>query len=216
MTSILVVDDHGLMRMGIIRMLEDREEFTVIGEAASGEESLHLVPQLKPDVVLMDLKMPGMGGVEATRKLLASHPGLKIIIVTGLVDHFHPPHLIKAGAMGYVTKTGGLQEVVNAIHAALRGRQYFSSNIAQQLALRNCHADPYASPFDCLSQRELQTTMLIIHGKRPQEIASIFSVSNKTVNTYRYRIFEKLGINSDVELTLLAVKYNIVSPEIKC
>ncbi len=213
MTSILVVDDHDMVRMGIVRMLNDVTGYEVVGEANSGEEGVRLVRQLEPDVVLMDVKMPGIGGLEATRKMLAGNPGVKIIAVTACDDSLYPERLIKAGAMGYVTKAGGFAEITAAINAAVRGRQYLSGTIAQQLALKSCKPGQDESPFERLSERELQTALLIVSGKRAQDIANLFSVSGKTVNTYRYRIFEKLEINSDVELALLAVKYNLLDPE---
>lgn len=213
MTSILVVDDHDLVRMGIVRMLDDVPGYQVIGDAKSGEEGIKIARELKPDVVLMDVKMPGMGGLEATRKMLAANPAVKIIAVTACDDTLYPARLLQAGAVGYVTKGTGFSDITTAIDTVVRGRQYMSSAIAQQLALRNASGSQNDSPFECLSQRELETAMMIAGGRRAQDIAVTFSVSPKTVNTYRYRIFDKLSIHSDVELALLAVKYNLLDPE---
>lgn len=214
LTKILVVDDHDLVRMGIVRMLADIQGYQVVGDAKSGEEAVTKARSLQPDVVLMDVKMPGMGGLEATKKLLTVNPHIKIIAVTACDDDLYPTRLMQAGAVGYVTKGAEFSEITSAINKVIRGDLYMSSSIAQQLALKKF--SPTAnqeSPFEKLSQRELQTAMHIANGQKVNDIAETFCVSPKTVNSYRYRIFEKLGINSDVELTLLAVKHNLLDPE---
>lgn len=214
MTRILVVDDHDLVRMGIVRMLADVNGYQVVGDAKSGEEAVTKMRKLMPDVVLMDVKMPGMGGLEATKKLLSINPGVKIIAVTACDDNLYPTRLMQAGAMGYVTKGAEFNEITDAINKVICGQLYMSNSIAQQLALRNFAGNnSQESPFEKLSQRELQTAMFIANGQKVTDIAQAFSVSPKTVNSYRYRIFEKLNINSDVELTLLAVKHNFLDPE---
>lgn len=213
MTKILVVDDHDLVRMGIVRMLNDVEGYEVVGDAKSGEEAIAKARELMPDVVLMDVKMPGIGGLEATRKMLAVNPSVKIIAVTACDDSLYPSRLLQAGAVGYVTKGTGFADITTAIDTVVRGKQYMSSSIAQQLALKTISGQQNTSPFELLSRRELETAMMIAAGQKVQEIANTFCVSPKTVNSYRYRIFEKLGINSDVELALLAVKHNYLDPE---
>lgn len=214
MTKILVVDDHDLVRMGIVRMLADIDGYQVVGDAKSGEEAVTKARILKPDVVLMDVKMPGMGGLEATKKLLTVNPVIKIIAVTACDDDLYPTRLMQAGAVGYVTKGAEFTEITDAINKVIRGDLYMSNSIAQQLALRTFSGNSnQESPFEKLSQRELQTAMLIANGQKVNDIANTFCVSPKTVNSYRYRIFEKLDINSDVELTLLAVKHNLLDPE---
>jgi two-component system invasion response regulator UvrY len=214
LTKILVVDDHDLVRMGIVRMLADVEGYQVVGDAKSGEEAVTKARILKPDVVLMDVKMPGMGGLEATKKLLTVNPVIKIIAVTACDDDLYPTRLMQAGAVGYVTKGAEFTEITDAINKVIRGDLYMSNSIAQQLALRTFSGNGnQESPFEKLSQRELQTAMLIANGQKVNDIANTFCVSPKTVNSYRYRIFEKLDINSDVELTLLAVKHNLLDPE---
>lgn len=210
-TRILVVDDHELVRMGLVRMLSDVEDFDVVGEACTGEEAILMTRELSPNVILMDVKMPGMGGLEATKKLLQNHDDVKIIAVTALDDDLFPTRLLQAGAMGYVTKGADLDEIIKAIRTVSSGNLYMTDAIAQQLALKNLgigNAD--ISPFELLSERELQTALLICTGKKALEIADTFCVSPKTINSYRYRIFDKLDINSDVELTLLAVKHKVL------
>ena len=214
MIRILIVDDHDLVRMGLVYMLGDVEGFEVIGQASTGEEAISVTRELAPDIVLMDVKMPGMGGIEATRKLTNANPAVKIIAVTSCDGDLFPARLLQAGALGYVSKGADLEEMIKAIRTVIQGTLYMSNSVAQQLALKNFSVNKMVnSPFEKLSERELQTAMMISSGKKAQEIADTFCVSPKTVNSYRYRIFEKLNINSDVELTLLAVRHNILDIE---
>jgi two-component system invasion response regulator UvrY len=207
---VLVVDDHDLVRTGITRMLADIEGLQVVGEADSGEESLKQARELKPDVVLMDVKMPGIGGLEATRKLLRSHPDIKVVAVTVCEDDPFPTRLLQAGAAGYMTKGAGLAEMVQAIRLVFAGQRYISPQIAQQLALKSFQPQSSNSPFDLLSEREIQIALMIVGCQKVQAISDKLCLSPKTVNTYRYRIFEKLSIGSDVELALLAVRHGMV------
>jgi DNA-binding NarL/FixJ family response regulator len=203
-----VVDDHDLVRTGITRMLADIDGLQVVGEGDSGEAALKLARELKPDVVLMDVKMPGIGGLEATRKLLRSHPDIKVVAVTVCEEDPFPTRLLQAGAAGYLTKGAGLDEMVQAIRLAFAGQRYISPQIAQQLALKSFQ--PQGSPFDALSEREIQIALMIVGCQKVQIISDKLCLSPKTVNTYRYRIFEKLSVTSDVELTLLAVRHGMV------
>ena len=214
MARILVADDHDLVRMGIVRMLSDIDGFEVVGEAKNGEEAVNQARELRPDVVLMDVKMPGIGGLEATRKIQTACDSARVIAVTAVSDELFTERLMKAGAYGYVTKGAGFEEIISAIKTVMRGSLYMSSDIAQQLALRNVGgAKKEDSPFEQLSEREMQTVIMITNGAKVQKIADTFCVSPKTVNSYRYRIFEKLNIQSDVELALLAVKHKILDVE---
>jgi len=208
--KVLVVDDHDLVRAGIIRMLADVDSIQVIGQADSGENGLKLVRELKPDVVLMDVKMPGIGGLEATRKLLRSHPEVKVIAVTACEEDPFPTRLLQAGASGYLTKGADIQEMITAIRHAFGGQRYISAQIAQQLALKSFQPQSNSSPFDLLSEREIQIALMIANCHKVQVISDKLCLSPKTVNTYRYRIYEKLSITSDVELALLAVRHGMV------
>lgn len=213
MTKIIVADDHDLVRMGIVRMLSDIKHFDVVGEAKTGEEAVSLSRELKPNVILMDVKMPGIGGLEATRKILAMESNIKVVAVTALSDDMYTDRLMKAGAAGYVTKGAGFDEIIKAIETVIQGNLYMSTDIAQQVALRSFSSVSHSSPFEELSERELQTAIMISSGSKVQNIADSFCISPKTVNSYRYRIFEKLNIQSDVELALLAVKFKLLDVE---
>lgn len=213
MIKVLVVDDHDLVRMGITRMLADVSGLKVVGEAASGEDALRMARELNPQVVLMDVKMPGIGGLEATRKLLRQDPDIRVVAVTVCDEEPFPSRLLKAGAAGYLTKGAALEEMIKAIRVVASGQRYISPEIAQQLALKNLEEEK-ASPFEVLSEREMQITMMIVNCQKVQEISDRLFLSPKTVNSYRYRIFEKLSIDSDVELTLLAVRHGLLSTDL--
>lgn len=209
--KVLVVDDHELVRTGICRMLADTPDIQIVGEAESGEQAIELARQHQPEVVLLDVNMPGIGGVETTRRLLQSVTGIKILAVSGLSEEPYPSMLLKAGASGYITKGAPLDEMVRAIRKVIQGGKYFSADIAEQLA-SSYLSDQQNSPFDLLSEREMQVAMMVVNCVSAQEIADRLFVSVKTVNTYRYRIFEKLQIDSDVKLTHLAMRYRLITP----
>ncbi len=213
MIKLFIVDDHDLVRTGISRMLDNVSGLKVVGEASSGEEALREVREANPDVVLMDAKMPGIGGLEATRKLLRQNADVKVIAVTVCGDEPFPSRFLQAGAAGYLTKGAALDEMVKAIQLVHSGQRYVSPEVAQQLALKPFSSSGEGSPFDLLSERELQIAMMVVNCQKVQEISDKLFLSPKTVNSYRYRIFEKLGIASDVELTLLAIRHGMVDVE---
>jgi two-component system invasion response regulator UvrY len=207
--KVLLVDDHELVRIGIKRLLQDIHGIKVIGEASTGEEAIRIAKELIPDVVLMDVQMPGIGGLEATRKMIRHNPDIKILALTVFDDEPYPSRLLQAGAAGYITKGCDAEEMIRGIRTVYSGQRYISSEIAQQLALKR-FAKPEESPLDILSERELQIMLMITSGQKVQDISDKLCLSPKTVNSYRYRIFEKLSINSDVELTLLAIRLGLI------
>lgn len=209
MITVLVVDDHDVVRAGVARLLSDVKGMKVIGEAESGEKAVRIAKEKKPQVVLMDVKMPGIGGLEATRKMLRNDPDIKIIALTVCGEEPFPSKLLQAGAAGYITKDSSIDEIVNAIKTVYSGKRYIGPEIAQQLALKTV-SDSEKSPIDSLSERELQVMMMITEGQKVQEISDKLCLSPKTVNSYRYRLFDKLGVASDVELTHLAIKHGIL------
>jgi len=210
---VLIVDDHQLVRIGTSRLLEDVEGLEIVANADSGEQAIEFVQQLSPDVVLMDVQMPGIGGLEATRRCLRIDPDVKIIAVTMHEDEPYPSKLFKVGVSGYITKKVNMEEMVRAIRKVMAGERYISSDVAQQLALRPFN-DKLASPFEQLSSREMQITLMVIMGHKVNEISERLSLSPKTINSYRYRIFEKLNVNNDVSLTKLAIMHGIIDAEV--
>ncbi|HSJ48103.1 MAG TPA: UvrY/SirA/GacA family response regulator transcription factor [Gammaproteobacteria bacterium] len=209
MIRVLIVDDHELVRTGIKRILEDTQDIRVIAEASTGEEALNQVREHGPDVVLMDVNMPGIGGLEATRKIIQTHPGLRVIVVTIHVDEPYPTRLLEAGASGYLTKGCAVDEIVDAIQVVHRGERYIGADIARQLALSMLPGGE-RSPFDKLSQREMQVMLMVTQGHSIQDISDRLCLSPKTVSTYRYRLYEKLGVDNDVELTHLAMRHGMI------
>lgn len=209
MINVLLVDDHDLVRTGIRRLLEDVPGIKVYDEAESGEQAILLVRNKRPDVVLMDVTMPGIGGLEATRKLKAYIPDLPIIILTVHTDDPFPSSLLKAGADGYLHKGCKVDEIVDAIKQVHAGQRYICSAIAQNLALSLLPGNEN-SPFDNLSQREMQVMLMLVQGERVQDISEQLHLSPKTVSTYRSRLFEKLNIRNDAELTRLAMRHGML------
>lgn len=205
----MLVDDHELVRLGIKRLLQDVHGLKVVGEASTGEEAIRLAKETIPDVVLMDVQMPGIGGLEATRKMVRHNPDIKVLALTIYGDEPYPSRLLQAGAVGYITKGCAAEEMIRAIRTIHSGQRYISSDIAQQLALKR-FTKAEDSPLDILSERELQIMLMITSGQKVQDISNKLCLSPKTVNSYRYRVFEKLGIHSDVELTLLAIRLGLV------
>jgi two-component system, NarL family, invasion response regulator UvrY len=209
--TVLVVDDHDLIRVGICRLLAEVPDLTVVGQAGSGEEAITMVRDLVPNIVFMDIRMPGIGGLEATQRILSQHPEIKVIVVSAFNDEVYPAKLLKAGASGYITKNADTDEIKIAVQTVLSDNIYVSPQLAQMLVVSGM-SNNAKSPLAQLSQRELQIAELITSGKRANDVAVTLNISPKTINTYKYRIYEKLGVSNDVELTLAAVKYGLVDP----
>jgi len=210
--TVLVVDDHDLVRAGVVSLLSSISGIQVVGEASSGEEAINIAREKRPNVVLMDLRMPGIGGLEATHRILQIDSDIKIIILTSCANEPFPSKLLQAGARGYLTKGILVDEMVAAIRAVHSGKRYLGPEIAQQLALKTL-SDGEETPFDKLSERELQVAMMISSGQTVARIAEKLCVSPKTINSYRYRIYEKLKLKTNVELTLLAMRYELLENE---
>lgn len=212
MINILVVDDHELVRAGISRLLGDVSGIRVIAAVSSGEDAIKVAKEKHPDVILMDVKMPGMGGLEATRKILRHNPEIKVIALTVYAGEPFPTKLLQAGAVGYLTKGAGLDEMVTAIRSVHSGKRYLGPEIAQQLAFKTLN-ETEKSPFELLSERELQVLLMITSGQKVNEISEQLHLSPKTVNTYRYRLYDKLKVTTDVELTHLALRNGLLDTE---
>lgn len=210
MINVLLADDHDLVRLGMSRLLEDVEDFNVIAEATTGEEAVNLCREHPVHVVLMDINMPGMGGLEATKKIVQRDDAIKVIVVTMSEDEVLAQRLLKNGAAGYLTKGCKITEIVHAIREVSANRRYITPEIAQQLALAGTRPDEDRSPFQELSERELQVMMMVLEGKRTNDISDSLCLSPKTISTYRHRLFTKLDIQSDVELTRLAITHGII------
>ncbi|HAR30815.1 MAG TPA: DNA-binding response regulator [Gammaproteobacteria bacterium] len=208
MIRVLLVDDHKLFRLCLRRMLETNKGLTIVGEAADGESGVAAARELRPDIILMDLLMPGVGGLEAIRRIGQLELPCRTIVLSACEEQPFPMQALKAGAAGYLTKGVSPEELQNAIRRVFLGKRYLSTDIAQTLAV-NAWEEREAGPFDALSNRELQIMMMVANCHKVSDISSSLHLSPKTVNSYRYRIFEKLNVSSDVELALLAARYGM-------
>jgi len=212
MIRVFILDDHALVRAGLRLILEKSGETDVVGEAATGEEGLAAIRRLRPDVVLCDLHLPGISGLDVTERLVRSGADTRVIIVSIQEDGPMPRRLIEAGAHGYLGKAGDPAELVRAVREVFRGRRYLGTHVAQKLALDGLGGG--ASPFDALSPRELQVARLLCQGLRMEEIGRRLSLSGKTVATHKYRLFDKLGIRDAIALARLAGQHGICDPAV--
>ena len=209
MIRLLVVDDHELVRIGLRHLLADYPAIHVAGEAADGETAIRMNRELKPDVVLLDVSLPGLSGFEVTTRLRQFSPGLGIIILTVHDEAPYPAQLLAAGASGYLTKGCPATELVQAIQSVARGGRHVGAQIAQQMAL-NMLPGGQSSPFDELSAREMEVMLMLASGRKIADIAETMHLSPKTIATYKYRVFDKLNTRSDVDMTRMAIRYGIV------
>lgn len=206
--SILLVDDHELIRAGISRLIADETDMQVVAEVSSGEAALQYVENARPSIVLMESGMNGIGGIETTRQLLSKISNIHIIAMSSVNTGVIPAQILRAGARGFITKRASTQEMLKAIRLVAEGNRYITPQVAVQLAM-----DPFNRNeklmFDKLSRREMQIAHMLTDGNKVSKISEYLKLSPKTVYSYRYRIFEKLGIRSDVELTILAMKHGL-------
>lgn len=207
---VFIVDDHALVRTGMRMILSAETDIEVVGDVETGEEAMPLIRRLKPDVVLCDLHLPGLSGLEVTERVVKGDHGTRVIIVSVLQDGPMPKRLLEAGASGYVGKGGDAGELLRAIREVARGKRFLASGIAQKLALAGIDGD--ASPFDSLSPREMEIALLLVQGLRQDDIAKRLSLSAKTVNTHKTRLFEKLEITDTIALARLASRYGVIDP----
>ncbi len=209
MINVIVVDYQRLVRIGVAGVLKKSNRIEVIAEANNGEEAVELCRSMHPNVVLMDIAMPGIGGLEATRRINRLERGIKVIIVTSLIRDPFPLQALKAGANGYLSKKSAEDELEIAVRKVFVGKRYLSTDVAQLLAFRSMDSDAIC-PFEKLSNREMQIALMVVNCQKVPAISKQLHLSPKTVNSYRYRIFEKLSVSGDVELTLLAVEHNLI------
>jgi two-component system, NarL family, invasion response regulator UvrY len=208
MIRVFVVDDHTLVRT-LYTMLFDRElDIELVGEAGTGEDALPAIRASRPDVVVTDLHLPGMGGLELTERLLRGGSGPKIVVVSMQQDGPMPRRLLEAGASGYLSKDCPGEELLRAIREVARGRRYVGADIARHLALLSLEGQ--GSPFDLLSPRELEIAARVARGQRMADIARELSLSAKTVATHKYRLLAKLGIDDALALARLAQQYGLL------
>ena len=209
MITVLLTDDHELVRTGIRRLLEDSKQVSIVGEADCGEKSIQLAQEHQPDVILMDVNMPGIGGVEACRRILQRNPKQKIIVLSVHNEQTFPKRLLEIGARGYLTKECGVDEMIEAIRQVHAGNSYIAISIAQQLALSLLPGND-VNPIDRLSRREFQVMLMISQGLSNAQISDKLCLSPKTISTYRLRLLEKLDAHNEVDLIKIAVEQGMV------
>jgi len=211
MIRLMLLDDHALVRTGFRLILGGQADIEVVGEAESAEDALPQIRKLKPDVLLCDLHLPGLSGLELTERIVRGDSGTRVIAVSVLEDGPMPRRLLEAGAFGYVGKACDADELLRAVRDVARGKRYLASAIAQGLALAGLQGES-ASPFDTLTPRELEVALLLNQGLRQEAIAKRLSLSAKTVNTHKTRLFDKLGIHDNIALARLVSQYGLIDP----
>jgi DNA-binding NarL/FixJ family response regulator len=207
-TTIALIDDHAVVRAGVRRLLEQESLFEVIGEAESGEKAYQIFGELKPDVMVMDLSMPGMGGLEAIRRILMRHEKAKILVLSMHEDLSFANQALKLGAKGYLTKNTLADDLVKSIQTVSKGDVFLSDEIAKKMAMQSISGNQ--DPIHELSAREFEIFRLLAEGLDIDAIASTLNISSKTVSNYQTMIKQKLNINSPVELIRYAIKAGVI------
>lgn len=212
MIKVYLVDDHALIRAAIINLLKSAADIDIVGEASNGEDALKFIRNNNVNVVLVDISMPGMSGVELTRRLIQMKPDIKVIALTSHEDDLYTAQVLKLGAAGYLTKGTNADELNKAIHAVYEDKHYLTPHVAEQMAGKYLTGS-HTSPFEGLKPRELEILLLVSRGNKAAEIAEKLFLSAKTINSYRYRLYKRLNIKSDVELTKLAIQHGLIGLE---
>ena len=207
-TTIVLVDDHAVVRAGVRRLLEQEPLFEVIGEAESGEKAYQILAELKPDVMVMDLSMPGMGGLEAIRRILMRYEKAKILVLSMHEDLSFANQALKLGAKGYLTKNTLTDDLVKSIETVTQGDVFLSDEIAKKMAMQSISGNQ--DPVHELSAREFEIFRLLAEGLDIDAIASTLNISSKTVSNYQTMIKQKLDINTPIELIRYAIKVGVI------
>jgi len=196
--------------MGFKMLIEAEDDITVIGEAESGEGAIKLFQELKPDIIVMDITMPGIGGIEAIDRIMAKDKNTKILVLSAHEDSVHPKRVLNAGAMGYLTKRSAAEELIKAIKSIHQGKRYLEPSIAQQMAITQLSGE--TNPVEILSDREFEVFIALAKGKSTNEIADTLCLSPRTVGTHLYNIKQKLNANNSAEIALIAIRCGLIDP----
>ena len=208
--NVMLVDDHAVVRMGFKMLLESDTNIKVIAEAENGEMAIKAYMEHKPDVVVMDITMPGIGGMEAIERILAKESNAKILVLSAHEDSVHPKRVLNIGAMGYLTKRSAAEELIKAIRTVASGKKYIEASVAQQMAIAQLSGDQ--NPVDVLSEREFEVFMSLAKGKSTEEIANTLFLSPRTVGTHLYNIKQKLNAKNSAEIALIAMRSGLLEP----
>jgi len=207
--TVLLADDHAIVRMGFRLLLETAGNCRVVGEAESGEEAFSLYFRVKPDVLIIDIAMPGIGGLEAVNRIRTRDPSARMLVLSAHEDGSYPRRALQAGALGYLSKRGAPTELLQAVALVARGSTYIEPSIAQRLALQGVHGT--CDPVDALSEREFEVFVHLAGGKSVAQIGELLSLSPRTVGTHLYNIKQKLHVRNAAELTLIALRSGLLS-----
>lgn len=208
--NVMLVDDHAVVRMGFKMLLETANDIKVVAEAENGEQGIKGYMEHKPDVVLMDITMPGIGGLEAIERIMAKDNHAKILVLSAHEDSVHPKRVLNAGAMGYLTKRSAAEELIKAIRIVASGKKYLEASVAQQMAIQQISGE--TNPVDVLSEREFEVFMSLAKGRTTNEIADTLCLSPRTVGTHLYNIKQKLNANNSAEIALIAMRSGLIDP----
>lgn len=208
--NVMLVDDHAVVRMGFKMLLESASDIKVVAEAESGEQGVKLYMEHHPDVVVMDITMPGIGGLEAIERIMAKESNARILVLSAHEDSVHPKRVLNAGAMGYLTKRSAAEELIKAIRTVASGKRYLEASVAQQMAIQQLSGEQ--NPVDVLSDREFEVFMALAKGKTTNDIAETLCLSPRTVGTHLYNIKQKLNANNSAEIALIAMRSGLIDP----
>ena len=209
MMKVLLVDDHAVVRTGFRLLLQSRTDISVVAEAASGEAACQMYAELAPDVVVMDIGMPGMGGLEALRRIRARDGAARILALSAHDDAMHARRALREGALGFLSKRSAPEALIDAIASIGAGRRYIDPSVAQKLALADIEGAT-RSPIEQLSEREFEVFIRLAGGATVQKIADDLKLSASTIGTHLYNIKQKLGVANQSELTLLAIRHGLI------
>jgi len=212
--KILLADDHAVVRKGLRYLLETQGQHTVIGEAADGREAVRLCSEMKPDVVVMDIAMPGLNGIDATAQILKENPDIAVVILSMHSDESYILRALTSGAKGYLLKDSAEEDLVKAIETVASGRPFFSPVIAQAMLddyVRQLQMRGVQDSYDLLTDREKEVLQMLAEGKSNKEVATILNLSPYTVETHRNRIMQKLNLHNTAELVLYAVRKKLIT-----
>jgi two-component system response regulator NreC len=207
-TRILLVDDHAVVRQGFKMILDAQSDMEIVGEAANGREAVELAAQLSPDIVVMDVAMPELNGIEATRRVIASDPHIRVIALSMHKDSVYVREILRAGARGYLLKDSGADDLVKAIRAVAGGESYLSPAVSN--AVLDDYRKHVTNPIDLLTSREREVLQMLAEGKTNKEIAVVLNLSVYTVDAHRGRIMEKLNLHSINELVRFALRNGLI------
>ncbi|ROH88558.1 DNA-binding response regulator [Pseudomethylobacillus aquaticus] len=206
----MLVDDHAVVRMGFKMLLESAADIKVIAEAENGEQGVKMYQEHQPDVVVMDITMPGIGGLEAIERIMAKDNNARILVLSAHEDSVHPKRVLSAGAMGYLTKRSAAEELIKAIRTVAGRKRYLEASIAQQMAIQQLSGEQ--NPVDVLSDREFEVFIALAKGKSTNDIADTLCLSPRTVGTHLYNIKQKLNANNSAEIALIAMRSGLIDP----